>query len=702
MFLDDIKIGKKLIFGFLIVVVIAVLISMVGYIFITNLDAMGDELYKNRLIPIDQIGKIDSALYSMRGDTYKAILIPEEEDRSLGRVNDSMNLINGQISLYQQTSLNDKDVNALGDFKIAWTAYQKELGPVLKSIKDNNRTEAIAKIAAGTPLSNARAQMDTAIAQIRETNLNRAAEMAKKQDADAGFAKTTMILLTFLSAVIGMGLGVYLTRSITIPLTQTVSMIENMNVGRLGMRLNLVRKDEIGVMASAMDTFADALQHVVLHKMKEIADGAKTDLLPLRDENDEITPALNKTITALQILLTEMMKLTSAAAAGELKTRGDSALLKGGYQEIINGVNMTLDAVVSPLNESMRLAGSYSQGVYTDRFNPEIKVAGDFVPFRDALNQVGIGGSAAISEVQHQVETLLSGMEESSASVEEVTASSGVLAQSSNSVSQFAEHSGEGVKQVLIAMNDLSMTVSSVASKAEHVSFLSTKAVDLSNKGAALAGHAEDGMQGIISSFGQMDTLIGDISRQMGEIGKIVKVISDIAEQTNLLALNAAIEAARAGDAGLGFAVVADEVKSLALESQRSTENIASIIGTLQKMSKEINEAMVNSSGEVKAGSIAVTETLKVFGEIVTSVNEINSNMGEVAGSTEEQAAAVQEITASIHELGNLVEQTAQEAVGSAAASEESSAALDQISQVIAHAAESVSLISREMNKFTV
>ena len=188
----------------------------------------------------------------------------------------------------------------------------------------------------------------------------------------------------------------------------------------------------------------------------------------------------------------------------------------------------------------------------------------------------------------------------------------------------------------------------------------------------------------------------------MGQIGNIIKVISDIADQTNLLALNAAIEAARAGDAGLGFAVVADEVKSLALESQRSTENISSIISTLQKMSKEINEAMIHSSGEVKNGSAAVSETLNVFGQIVTSVNEINHNMGEVAGASEEQAASVQEITASIHELGNLVEQTAKEAIGSAAASEESSAALDQISRVIADAAESVNRISREMNKFTV
>ena len=59
-------------------------------------------------------------------------------------------------------------------------------------------------------------------------------------------------------------------------------------------------------------------------------------------------------------------------------------------------------------------------------------------------------------------------------------------------------------------------------------------------------------------------------------------LINDIASQTNLLALNATIEAARAGDAGKGFAVVASEVKSLATQTGKATEEIASQISEIQ------------------------------------------------------------------------------------------------------------------------
>jgi len=702
MFIDDIKIGKKLISGFLIVVGIAVIISVIGYFFIANMDSMMNEIYQDRLLPTDQLGKIEASLQMIRGEAYKAILLPDEREASLKKARDAIDIINAQLALYKQKKFVGDEEQQVKNFEKAWGAYQNEVANVLSNISTGQTDAALQGIAAGSATAKARGEIDVAMTSLRKTNLDRADELKKTEDSDSDFAMMAMTLLTILAAVVGITLGVYLTRSITKPLAQTVLMLEHLSLGKLGMRLNLSRKDEVGVMARTMDSFADSLQNDIIGKMKDIADGVRTDLVISRDEADEITPALNTTIKALDSLVREISKLTDAASHGNLSIRGEPELFKGNYQDIIRGINMTLDAVVTPVQESMRLAGSYSMGIYTDRFDPGLKVAGDFTGFRDAMNQIGAKGSEAISEVQRQVELLLSGMEETSASVEEVTASSGVLAQSSNKVSELAEHSGEGVKQVLTAMEDLSTAVSSVASKAEQVSGLSLEAVELSNHGAEQATRAEEGMQGIISSFAKTDTLISDISRQMGDIGKIVKVISDIADQTNLLALNAAIEAARAGDAGLGFAVVADEVKSLALESQKSAENIAGIIGTLQQMSKEVNEAMEGSSDEVKAGSAAVSESLAVFSDIVKSINDISSHMSEVAGSTQEQAASVQEITASVNEVGSLIEQTAKEAIGSAAASEEASAALDQISQVITSQAESVNRISHEMGRFTV
>ena len=104
----------------------------------------------------------------------------------------------------------------------------------------------------------------------------------------------------------------------------------------------------------------------------------------------------------------------------------------------------------------------------------------------------------------------------------------------------------------------------------------------------------------------------------------MVKLIRDIAGQTNLLALNATIEAARAGEAGRGFAVVASEVKSLAVQTAKATEEIASHILAVQD----------STAGAVEA-----------IRQIAARMQEINQYTAAVAASVEQQNAATGEIS---------------------------------------------------------
>jgi len=125
------------------------------------------------------------------------------------------------------------------------------------------------------------------------------------------------------------------------------------------------------------------------------------------------------------------------------------------------------------------------------------------------------------------------------------------------------------------------------------------------------------------------DQLVGQLSSGAARIGDVVKLIRAIAEQTNLLALNATIEAARAGEAGRGFAVVASEVKTLASQTAKATEEIATQIGAIQGSTAQAVEAIRQISG--------------VMGDISRFTSTI-------AASVEEQSASTQEIGRNVHE----------------------------------------------------
>lgn len=128
------------------------------------------------------------------------------------------------------------------------------------------------------------------------------------------------------------------------------------------------------------------------------------------------------------------------------------------------------------------------------------------------------------------------------------------------------------------------------------------------------------------------DNQIAGLAAGAQKIGDVVKLIRDIAGQTNLLALNATIEAARAGEAGRGFAVVASEVKSLAVQTAKATEEIASHILAVQ-----------NSTG-------GAVEAIR---KIADRMQEINQYTAAVAAAVEQQNAATGEISHNVAGAAN-------------------------------------------------
>ncbi len=419
-----------------------------------------------------------------------------------------------------------------------------------------------------------------------------------------------------------------------------------------------------------------------------------------RGDFNIIKSNLNLCIDNINALIADTNMLSKSAVDGKLQVRADAARHQGDYRKIVEGVNDTLDAVIAPVNEAMRVSNEYAKGDFRASFDPAVQVKGDFIKFKEALDNIGIQVSKALNVVNQQVAELGASAEEANASIEEVSAGSAQVAKNSAAVSGNAEQSSHGINEVLKAMEDLSKTIQQVATKAEAVSTLVQESNDYSRKGIDLARKTENGMNGITKSSNEVNVIILEIKSQMDKIGEIVNLITDLANQTNLLALNAAIEAARAGDAGRGFAVVATEVKSLAEESRTSAERIAEMIGNLQKQTQTAAETVATSNTEVKDGSIALKETLENFNRIVESIDQISRNVTEVAAASEEQAASVEEVTASINEVSDLVRNTSKEATDAAAVSEETAAAIDQITKVIANVNDIVVKVSTEVSKF--
>ena len=191
-----------------------------------------------------------------------------------------------------------------------------------------------------------------------------------------------------------------------------------------------------------------------------------------------------------------------------------------------------------------------------------------------------------------------------------------------------AQTSSESLNSVAAATEQLSATVGEIARQVSQ---------------------ATDTAQHAVDEATSADRTVQGLSAAAGQIGEVVRLITDIAGQTNLLALNATIEAARAGEAGKGFAVVANEVKSLALQTANATSRIAEQVSAIQGATAQAVQSVRGVQG-------AIDEVRQVATAIAAAVEQQGAATAEIARQVQGVAAATNTATRAMRDAATMAE----------------------------------------------
>lgn len=642
----NLNVRRKLLYVFSLLIFLVTCMGVISYWSIYKINYNVDLLSATRLPSIDLLLQIDrdmqQALVAQRTMIFTQVNNPRFKELK-NDYEENLSQVEERWVKFRDIVNSIIDNNILDDYekkKDEWLVYSNKIVERRESDTPDGRFEAIElSFREGTTTFNdARDVIDNLTGIIEK--------MAEEDEAysEVSFSSATTSLFVGLILVILVAVlsGTGISRMIALPLLNASQMMKEFSKGLIGKRMKVDRRDELGELSLAMNEFAENLTNIV-ETMNKISDGDLTAETKVLDENDEISPALNKIAYTLRDLKKETDMLITSALEGRLKDRGNASKFNGGYREIINGFNNTLDAVIKPVEEGSEVLEIMADGDFSQRVTGNYK--GDHQIIAKSINKLGASLNELIGQVKEAVNATASSSSEISSSAEQMAA--GAQEQSS----QAAEVAGS-VEQMAKTIMETTASASKAADSAKEAN-------GQANDGVKKVSNSKEGMNEIFESSNVTANIITSLANKTDQIGEIARVIDEIADQTNLLALNAAIEAARAGEQGRGFAVVADEVRKLAERTTKATKEIAETIKSIQIEAKEADGSMTKANESVQKGMLLTEEIAVVLNDILESTNNAASEIGQVAAASEEQSTAAESISRNVEGINNVSHESA-------------------------------------------
>ncbi|MEJ2607487.1 MAG: methyl-accepting chemotaxis protein, partial [Anaerolineales bacterium] len=256
-----------------------------------------------------------------------------------------------------------------------------------------------------------------------------------------------------------------------------------------------------------------------------------------------------------------------------------------------------------------------------------------------------------------QLREIITGVQQAtqkvSASANEIQARTEQLSRGSESQAlQIAETSG--------AIEEMATSIAQVSESATMSASVGEQSLVNAKQGTLAVQNTMQGMNRIRDQVQETAKRIKRLGESSQEIGEIVELISDIADRTSILSLNASIQAAMAGEAGQGFAVVAEEVERLAERSLQATQQIETLIRTIQTETNEAVAAMEATTNEVVSG----TKLAEEAGNALNEIEAVSVRLAELSQSislaAQQQARGSENVAKAMSEIAEITQQTAE------------------------------------------
>lgn len=393
---NNLKIMNRLLLSFTL---ISVILAAVGYIGWSNMGKINDNvtaMYKENLIPMDQIAEIQSTVLSIRGDMWKAAAVTEPvmQKDALNQIEQKFTAVNEGVIQYSRRDTSAREQELIDRLKPELQEYREVSEQYAGMVKAGASKEDEINYLVNT-VSSKRKATEGLLKDLSALHKENADEDNASSDTIYADSSLGIILLTIIAFLISMAMGVFIGRSISIPLSKAVGLAEVIAGGDLSREVskaNLKRHDEIGMLARALEDMIHKLRHLMeqitlsSHETAALSQELSATTQDVSATMQEITASIEEISSGLESISASTEEVNAsgeemAAALTQLANESESG----------TGISRDIEARAREVSKHSNEANTQAGNLYAD--------------IREKLNQA-IADAQIIEEISALVDSI--------------------------------------------------------------------------------------------------------------------------------------------------------------------------------------------------------------------------------------------------------------------------------------------------------
>lgn len=184
--LGNARLRTKLLGSLACVILLLIAVATLAFINLRSMSNGITSMYAERLLPVNELARVDAIIYKIRGDLFKLITLPDECDTIERQIGEQIAVVTTSMNTFRGIARLNEETAALAGFDLAWTVYQGAVADVLVACATGDSKAAAAQMVDGGPHSAAREALMLSLRRVSDVNMimaNRASERETRSSA---------------------------------------------------------------------------------------------------------------------------------------------------------------------------------------------------------------------------------------------------------------------------------------------------------------------------------------------------------------------------------------------------------------------------------------------------------------------------------------------------------------------------------------